>query len=73
MEQVEGLVSAEGFQSLVDEGKVLSLSFWEDEESIKTWRNVMAHRMAQKQGKNVLFKHYRIRVAEVVRDYTDKM
>ena len=67
-----GFISIERFQSLVEEEKVLSLSFWEDEAAIEKWRNVMEHRMAQKKGKEALFASYRIRVAEVVRDYTNE-
>jgi len=66
----EGFISIERFQSLSQEGKILSLSFWEDEAAIKKWRNVIAHRQAQKKGKDELFEFYRIRVAEVVRDYS---
>jgi heme-degrading monooxygenase HmoA len=68
--QQPGFISIERFQSLVDEGKILSLSFWEDEAAIKGWRNQVEHRMAQQEGKERLFKSYRIRVAEVLRDYT---
>lgn len=71
LENRDGFISIERFQSLVDESKLLSLSFWRDEAAIESWRNLLEHRMAQKQGKEVLFKSYRIRVAEVVRDYTD--
>ncbi len=66
-----GFISIERFQSLTEEDKVLSLSFWEDEASIETWRNAMEHRTAQKNGKDSLFESYRIRVTEVVRDYTE--
>lgn len=66
-----GFISIERFQSLADEQKLLSLSFWEDEESVTTWRNLLEHRIAQKKGKDGLFEKYRIRVAQVVRDYTD--
>jgi len=59
------------FQSLNDENKILSLSFWESEASIKEWRNMLEHRTAQKKGKDLLFESYRIRVAKVMRDYTD--
>lgn len=65
-----GFVSIERFQSLVDEGKILSLSFWENEAAIQDWRNLFEHRMAQKAGKETLFRDYRIRVAEVIRDYS---
>ncbi len=70
LENRDGFISIERFQSLVDEGKVLSLSFWRDEAAICAWRNVMEHRMAQRKGKQALFRSYRIRVAEVLRDYS---
>ena len=71
LENRDGFISIERFQSLTEEGKILSLSFWRDENSIAEWRNVLEHRNAQKKGKESLFRSYRIRVAEVVRDYTE--
>ena len=70
LENRDGFISIERFQSLNDEGKILSLSFWEDEASIESWRTMLDHRTAQKSGKDSLFESYRIRVAGVVRDYT---
>jgi heme-degrading monooxygenase HmoA len=66
-----GLISLERFQSLTDENKILSLSFWENEEAIQVWRNLLEHRIAQKNGRSGLFAKYRIRVAQVLRDYTE--
>ena len=66
----EGFISIERFQSLVDENKLLSLSFWEDEKSIEIWRNMFEHRVAQDKGNARIFEDYRIRVAKVERDYT---
>ena len=71
LENREGFISIERFQSLTDEGKILSLSFWRDESAVAEWRNVLEHRRAQKKGKEYLFRSYRIRVAEVIRDYTE--
>ncbi len=71
LENREGFISIERFKSLTEEGKILSLSFWKDEATIEKWRNLLEHRAAQKQGKENLFHSYRIRVAKVVRDYTD--
>lgn len=68
-----GLLSIERFQSLVEDEKLLSLSFWEDEASLEKWRNFIDHRLAQKEGKNKLFSHYRIRVCSVIRDYTQDL
>jgi len=70
LEGREGFISIERFQSLTEKGKLLSLSFWETEEAIAKWRNLLEHRNAQEQGKARLFDSYRIRVAQVVRDYT---
>ena len=66
----KGFISIERFQSLVEENKLLSLSFWEDEEAISIWRNLFEHRIAQDKGNKELFTEYRIRVANVVRDYS---
>ena len=70
LENREGFISIERFQSLTDENKLLSLSFWEDEKSIETWRNMFEHRIAQDKGNTGIFDDYRIRVANVLRDYT---
>lgn len=32
LERIDGFISVERFQSLTDPGKLLSLSFWRDEE-----------------------------------------
>ncbi len=69
LEQIDGFISIERFQSLTDSGKVLSLSFWRDEAAIAEWRRVEAHRMAQAKGRSELFGDYRLRIAAVVRDY----
>lgn len=67
--QMDGFLSIERFQSLTDEGKILSLSFWRDEAALQAWRNLEAHRAAQAAGRGKLFRDYRLRIAGVVRDY----
>lgn len=69
LERIDGFISIERFESLTLPGKILSLSFWRDEEAVKAWRNVEEHRRAQQAGRGGLFADYRLRVAEVVRDY----
>jgi heme-degrading monooxygenase HmoA len=69
LEQIDGFISIERFQSLVDETKLLSLSFWHDEEAVKAWRNVEHHRQAQAAGRGGVLRDYRLRVASVLRDY----
>ena len=67
--EIEGFISIERFQSLSDEGRILSLSFWRDEEAVTQWRTLEAHRAAQGEGRARLFRNYRLRIANVVRDY----
>ncbi|WP_292010066.1 antibiotic biosynthesis monooxygenase [Chryseobacterium sp.] len=67
--KIKGFMSIERFQSVSNPDKVLSLSFWEDEESIEKWRNMRLHRQAQIEGREAVFNNYKLRVATVIRDY----
>jgi heme-degrading monooxygenase HmoA len=69
LEKIEGFISIERFASLSEEGKVLSLSFWRDEEAVIRWREHAEHQAAQGRGRQDIFANYRIRVASVIRDY----
>ena len=66
----DGFISIERFESITTKGKFVSLSFWRDEEAVRKWRNLQKHREAQKKGRGGIFKSYRLRVAQVLRDYT---
>lgn len=67
----EGFIAAERFSSLNEEGKLLSMNVWTDEAAVERWRNVMQHRMSQKEGREKLFESYKITVCFVLRTYTD--
>lgn len=69
LEGIDGFVSVERFQSLTDPAKLLSLSFWRDEDAVAAWRNRAHHRAAQAAGRSGTFAGYRLRVAHVLRDY----
>jgi len=69
LERIDGFISVERFQSLTQPGKLVSLSFWRDEEAVRRWRELEAHRAAQRAGRDEVFAGYRLRVAQVIRDY----
>ena len=69
LEKMDGFVSIERFQSLTNEGKILSLSLWRDEDAVRRWRQFEGHRVAQAKGRGGIFADYRLRVASVIRDY----
>jgi heme-degrading monooxygenase HmoA len=69
LDNIDGFISIERFRSLADPNKLLSLSFWRDEEAVSQWRNTEEHRNAQVAGRSRVFQDYRLRIATVVRDY----
>ena len=69
LEKIDGFLSIERFESLTQPGKILSLSYWRGEEAVRQWRNVEEHRRIQGAGRKSIFADYRLRVAEVLRDY----
>ena len=69
LEAIDGFLSVERFESLTTPGKMLSLSFFRDEEAVAAWRNTEDHRRAQVAGRGGVFSDYRLRVARVLRDY----
>ena len=68
--EAEGFISLERFESITSKGKFVSLQYWRDEECVRKWRTLQKHRDAQKKGRAGIFKSYRLRIAQVVRDYT---
>lgn len=69
VEEVDGFISVERFQSLTNPDKLLSLSLFRDEEAVQNWRQLAEHRAAQTRGRGGVFSDYRLRVAHVIRDY----
>jgi heme-degrading monooxygenase HmoA len=69
LDEIDGFISIERFESLTEPGKILSLSFWRDEQAVAAWRRLEPHRDAQARGRAGVFSDYRLRVAGVIRDY----
>ncbi|MHA6264832.1 antibiotic biosynthesis monooxygenase family protein [Arenibacterium sp. CAU 1754] len=69
VEKVDGFISVERFQSLTNPEKLLSISFFRDEEAVNEWRQLEKHRAAQSKGRGGIFADYRLKVAHVIRDY----
>lgn len=69
VEEIEGFISVERFQSLTNPDKLLSLSFFEDEDAVARWRKLVGHRRAQAKGRTDIFTDYHLRIAHVIRDY----
>jgi heme-degrading monooxygenase HmoA len=51
------------------DGLGITVSYWSDLESIARWKQVLAHREAQEEGRRSWYSQYRVRIARVERDY----
>ncbi len=69
VEKIEGFISVERFQSMARPGRLVSVSYWRDEDAVKRWREHNRHHLAQLSGRGQIFADYRITVAEVERQY----
>lgn len=72
LDDIDGFISIERFQSLTTSGKILSLSWWRDEGAVLLWKHDVLHQSAQAEGRKSIFSFYRIRIAHVLRDYSSK-
>lgn len=52
------------------DGLGITVSYWTDEASLKAWKEVAAHALAQELGKSRWYEHYTLRVAKVERAYS---
>jgi heme-degrading monooxygenase HmoA len=69
LEQVDGFVSMERFESLIEPGKILVVMFWRDEECLTRWQRSEEYRRLMAAIRNEMVKKYRARVARVERDF----
>lgn len=68
LDEVDGFMSIERFQSLTREGWILSLSTWADDAAVASWRSRGRHHDAQSKGRGGVFENYRLRVAHALYD-----
>jgi heme-degrading monooxygenase HmoA len=52
-----------------DDGLGITVSYWRDDEAARSWKQVAAHLVAQRRGREAWYRDYRVRVAGVARDY----
>ena len=66
---VGGFLGVERYASENQPRHFLAIGFFRDEAAVTAWRNTPAHRRAQSLGRSRFFAGYRLRMAEVIRDY----
>jgi heme-degrading monooxygenase HmoA len=58
-----------GIESARDATSGITVSYWADHDAARAWKGVAAHMVAQRRGRDVWYRDYRVRVATVDRDY----
>ena len=59
-----------GIESARDgDGLGITVSYWQDEDAARDWKRVAEHLLAQRRGREIWYREYRVRVAVVSRDY----
>jgi len=66
---IDGFIGAYPAKSLTHAGRLYEISYWRDATALNSWANDALHVKAQADGRSRLLKWYRIRVADVTRDW----
>jgi heme-degrading monooxygenase HmoA len=68
LEEIDGFIDNQRFESTRRRGWILSHSTWRDEKSVVRWQTVGKHHDTQQRGRDEVFQDYHLRVGEIVRD-----
>jgi heme-degrading monooxygenase HmoA len=58
------------FTAMTEGKQEIAISYWDDQEQIKAWKQDPEHRKVQKLGRSKWYKSYRVQVVEIIRDYS---
>ena len=60
-----GFIDVKSFKA--EDGERLTVVWWQDEETLRAWREQARHRVAQRTGRERWYQYYKLDVAEVIR------
>ena len=60
-----GFIDLKAFTA--EDGERLTVVWWQDEETLRAWREAARHRVAQRLGRERWYEYYKVDVAEIVR------
>ncbi len=58
-----------GIESARDANLGITVSYWNDQQSILVWKNNVEHSLARELGREKWYQHYQVRVCKVEREY----
>jgi|APSaa5957512576_1039674.scaffolds.fasta_scaffold219715_1 heme-degrading monooxygenase HmoA len=57
------------FVSVSENGKEISISYWQSQDQIQRWKQDPTHLKAQKLGQEQWYKSYKVQVVDILREY----
>ena len=60
-----GFIDVKSFKA--EDGERLTIVWWQDQETLRAWREQARHRVAQRTGRERWYEYYKLEVAEVIR------
>ena len=48
----------------------ITVSYWENLEAIKNWKENVEHKIAQQKGREEFYKNYKVEICKVEKNYT---
>jgi heme-degrading monooxygenase HmoA len=69
VKEVDGFLGEEPCRSVINDSKRVTISYWRDAAALKAWQTHPDHVRVKQLGHNKLLAWYRIRIAQVERDY----
>ena len=69
VEQFTGFLGKESYAHISGDGRVNTVSCWEDEKSLLAWTRDPKHQKAMVAGKGRIFSRYIIRICSELRSY----
>ena len=70
VERVPGFRGKESYTHISGNGRVCTVSFWDNENSLAHWTRDLKHQTAMKQGREEIFSNYEIRICSELRHYS---
>lgn len=58
------------FISVTEGTQEIAISYWQDQEKIKLWKQDSEHLVAQKLGQSTWYKSYKVQILEILREYS---
>lgn len=58
------------FISVTEGTQEIAISYWQDQEQIKRWKQDSEHLVAQELGQSIWYKSYKVQILEIIREYS---